>query len=263
MDDARHIAMETRRLSGGETTHKSDQVVAEAPLQIAINGTPFSITMRTPGDDEALAIGLLFSEGIIQYEPGACTLNRTSENEINIEIPEIYLCTSLREKRTIASSASCGICGKTEFEALKGDPLSTESLAVTTHDVRAMYRDMESAQPTFAATGGCHAAALFMTDGSLLCCHEDVGRHNAVDKCIGRLLMESRLTDAHLLLVSGRVSYEIVAKAYRAGTHFLCAVSAPSSLAVKTAKRLGITLSGFCREDRMTVYTHPDRIQHG
>ena len=260
MPASRHKTRSVHVTTGGPLTSQEDRLVHEAPLQITINGTPFSITMRTPGDDHALTAGLLLSEGVVQLLPNTFSLETISENEVNLTIPEVYLCDAIREPRSIASTASCGVCGKAAFTEIEGDALPKLSTPLATSAIPAMYQQLQQQQPTFAATGGAHAAALFSSTHEMLSCHEDIGRHNAVDKCIGELLMQDGLNDTVFLLVSGRVSYEIVVKAYRAAIPILCAISAPTSFAAETAEQLGITLAGFCRDDRATIYTHPENL---
>jgi FdhD protein len=258
---ASHKKTAVVRVEGGAEQAREEVVIAEAPLQILINQQPFTITMRTPGADRELAAGLLFSEGIIQFEPGVFDLQLPELNQANIDIPEVYLCEGMRDSRTLASTASCGLCGLTHFVSVEGEALGPLEIPFSVSSIPALYDAMHAHQKSFSVTGGCHAAAVSTHEGTLLACFEDVGRHNAVDKCLGDLLIRDQVDSAEILAVSSRVSYEIVAKCYRAGIRVLCAVSAPTSLAIETAERLGISLLGFCREDRATIYTHAQNIK--
>lgn len=258
------------RYEQGASTPVRDNLVVEAPLEICINGRPFSMTMRTPGDDIALVKGLLFSEGVVNRKGLACDIltepvpRRAGAVRASVQIPPVYVCDKLLEKRVLISSASCGLCGKQDMDGLMldGDPLPPDRL-LDLDLLPEMAAAMLRAQGMFASTGGSHAAAAFRADGEILSCREDIGRHNAVDKVIGSLLEAERLAEAYLLFVSGRVSFEIVAKAQRAGIPFLAAVSAPSSMAVDLGTRWGMTLLGFCRGNRATIYSHPERVRQG
>ena len=242
-----------------------DALIIEEPLQININGRPFSITMRTPGADDALVKGLLFTEGVVKLEgleDAVEITQREGYTEANVTVPEIFLCENLLEKRSLIANASCGFCGKKEIEdiAIKMNQLVTPK-PLPAELIAPMQEKMRQQQAAFAATGGCHAAGIFSLLGELETLHEDVGRHNAVDKVIGDLVIKKSINDSHVLFVSGRVSFEIVSKAYAAGIPFLCAVSSPSSLAVEMATHLGITLVAFCRENRFTVYSNSHTIE--
>jgi len=258
-----------RRFDGGSVVSAQDTLVVEAPLHIRLNGAAYTTTMRTPGDDDALARGLLFTEGIVPALDAPITHRLVPDPEtglpacIEIEVPEMFVAKSVEGRRTVMASASCGVCGTREPADIDvyGEPIAQNR--VPEFDLARIPRllsAMQERQTIFRATGGCHAAAIFDVTGRLLEVREDVGRHNAVDKAVGGLLRAQKLDRAAMLVVSGRVSYEIVYKAYRAGVPILLAVSAASSLAVETADRLGITLAGFCRGDRATVYSHPERI---
>jgi len=245
----------------------TDSVIVEEPLQICINGRSFSITMRTPGADRYLVKGLLFSEGIVRPEGlGAEIATEPCQGftRVDVRVPSMYLCERLLEKRSLLANASCGICGKQEVDdiAMTGERLTvTDPLDASL--VRQMSRTMRAHQRCFDATGGCHAAGAFGKDGSLIALFEDVGRHNAVDKVVGYLIERHRPGDASVLCVSGRVSYEIVAKAFAARIPFLCAVSAPSSMSIEMAERFGMTLFAFCRDDRFTIYANPQQVWIG
>ncbi|MEJ2163037.1 MAG: formate dehydrogenase accessory sulfurtransferase FdhD [Robiginitalea sp.] len=240
----------------------------EEALQVNINGKPFTLSMRTPGDDEELVRGLLHSEAIVNEPTFHPELILRKENEqgvvtaVDMEIPENYLGSGYSNSRSLLSVSSCGICGKTEL----GDPGFTgkgleASVKFTAASFTRMFLQMNQRQHDFRQSGGTHAAAVFTADGELMAAREDIGRHNAVDKVVGRLLLDGNLSQAKAMTVSGRISYEITIKAFKAGIPFLAAVSAPSSLAVDYAKEFGITLLGFCREGRATCYAHPYRVQ--
>lgn len=261
--------IEARRFEAGGVVSGAESLVVEAPLHIRLNGAAYTTTMRTPGDDDALARGLLFTEGIVPAPEAPVAHRLVPDPETNlpacieVEVPAPYIAKSVEGRRTAIASASCGVCGTREPADIEvyGEPISQNRVSeFNLTAIPALLRAMQERQVVFRATGGCHAAAIFDTPGQLLEVHEDVGRHNAVDKAVGALLRAGRLGEAATLMVSGRVSYEIVYKCYRAGIPILLAVSAASSLAVETADRLGITLAGFCRGERATVYSHPERI---
>lgn len=248
-----------------KTKKVNDYLTAEEALQININNKPFSITMRTPNDDDSLIRGLLYSEDIYRgKEKLAITYQTNKENSIteaNIIIDESLLKTGYSNSRNFLSASSCGICGKTELEDIDVSCKieSNNKIAITT--ITNMFDLMRTKQNTFELSGGSHAAAAFTEKGKLLCVMEDIGRHNAVDKVIGYLIHQNLLQNAKCITVSGRVSYEIVSKTFAAKIPLLAAVSAPSTLAVDFAKELGITLLGFCRENKATCYAHPERIK--
>lgn len=252
-----------KKLTLNSTAIVNDDLTVEQALQININKNPFSITMRTPGNDEDLIRGLLYSEDVYRgYEKLNITINEDTEKIIvnaNIKIDETKINKGYSNSRNFLSASSCGICGKTNLENPEGS-LSTDSNKINLSMVNKMFDQMNEEQATFKLSGGSHAAAAFTTDGTLLCAMEDIGRHNAVDKVIGYLLNHNQLNEAKCITVSGRISYEIVLKAFAAKAPFLAAVSAPSSLAVDFAKELGITLLGFCRNGNATCYAHPERL---
>ncbi len=264
---AAHQSMPALRVDTAGATAVTETLVVEAPLQININNRAFTITMRTPGADAALVKGLLFTEGVVAteglgYEYRAEPDPSNPVNTIvNVRIPEIYVCENLLEKRSLLSNASCGLCGKQDLDDIEITGRSRPPRAPLSLDrLRRMAERMAGHQETFHRTGGCHAAATFDVEGTLLTIHEDVGRHNAVDKVIGALIEEDRLDQAELIFVSGRISFEIVSKVCRAEIPFLAGVSAPSSLSIQMAERQGLTVLGFCRDDRATVYSHREHI---
>jgi FdhD protein len=252
---------------GAPERDRMDWVAVEAPLEIRIGGRPATVLMRTPGDDEELVRGFLFSEGIIARADDIVSLfrppNLTAAQEGNVLAVE--LATTRKPAgldRNFYSSSSCGVCGKKTIASLevKG-AVSGSRWTVERSVLVALPELLRAAQPTFAKTGGVHASGLFTPDGELVAAREDVGRHNALDKLIGWALAEGRIPlSDHLLLVSGRVSYEIVQKAVSAALPLIAAVGAPSSLAIELAERFNLTLVGFLRHDAMNVYANPARV---
>jgi len=249
----------------------TDRVAVEAPLEVHIGGSPVTVLMRTPGDDEDLVRGFLFGEGIITKAADITAIRRPTQAEESARgnIIAVELAASRQAARRGAgidrlfySSSSCGVCGKKTIAALAFQAPVCESRMHVSWRVLASLPDrLRAAQSTFALTGGVHASGLFMTDGELVVVREDVGRHNALDKVIGWALAAGKtpLSD-YLLLVSGRVSYEIVQKAIVAGLPVIAAVGAPSSLAVELAERYKITLVGFVRACGMNLYVNTDRV---
>ncbi len=254
------------RIEAGHIRETEEKLVEEAPLQIRINRRPYTITMRTPGQDVALTAGLLFTEGILSSKNELLEIQeiagtKSATREISLTLPESLLQAKNIFNRSIASSASCGICGKTELCDIAIPHIVNSSLQLDSELIPDLFAQMRLHQQTFDQTGGSHAAGLFGINGDLLSIQEDIGRHNAVDKTIGELLLAETLSKAAVLCVSGRVSYEIVAKCVQAQIPFLLSVSAPSSMAVEMCAQKGITLIAFCRGDRATIYTHPEYIE--
>ena len=242
------------RVPGGES---DDRVAVEEPLEIRIEGRPVAVTMRTPGNDEELAVGFCLSEGL--RPTGARLPDDLAVNVVEVDAPGF---DPGRLARSFYTSSSCGVCGKGALEAVAVDSPRVEAdLRVRLDAVAAMPERLREAQAAFAATGGLHATGLFTAEGELLCLREDVGRHNAMDKVVGWAYREGRLPlgDA-VLCVSGRLSFELVQKAAVAGCPVLAAVGAPSSLAVELAQDRGVTLCGFVRNGRANVYSEPWRI---
>lgn len=243
------------RLPGG--ARETDAVAVEEPLEIRIGGEPVAVTMRTPGHDGELALGFCVTEGL---EPVSARVpDDLAANAIEVEAagfdPE-------RLRRHFYTSSSCGVCGKGAIEAVEVSAPRIESRLEVRQDVVASLPErLLEAQRAFAATGGLHATGLFDAGGHLLCVREDVGRHNAMDKVVGWAFVEGLLPLAsHVLCVSGRLSFELVQKAAVAGCPLLVAVGAPSSLAVELAADRGVTLCGWVRDGRMTVYSESWRI---
>ena len=243
-----------------------DCLAVEEPLEIRVGGKSLSVTMRTPGNDFQLAVGFLFSEGILT---GASQIAGISCAPDNPNIVMVTLADQQRTKpisiqRAFVMTSACGLCGKASLAALASNHCPTLPPRVSTFDSRILYTMPDSLrrrQSVFDSTGGLHAAALFNASGELESLQEDVGRHNAVDKLIGDAVLRERTPLAHsIVMVSGRASYELVQKCLMGGVPVLAAVGAPSSLAVTTAARCGMTLLGFLREGRFNVYSEPGRL---
>lgn len=262
------------RIRGGAADHRADTLVAEEPLEIRLNGRPLAITMRTPGDDFALATGFLVSEGVLAaadevanvvYCAGATAEGVNTYNVVDVTLARGVPLPDISLERNVYTSSSCGLCGKASLDAVRTAtrlPIARTGLPrLTPQLLAALPERLREGQAVFERTGGLHAAALFSGDGELLDLREDVGRHNAVDKLVGRALRDGRLPLAdRILMVSGRASFELAQKAVMAGVPVLAAVSAPSSLAVDLARESGLTLVGFLRGDSMNVYAGEDRI---
>jgi FdhD protein len=240
-----------------------DSLAAEEPLEIRIGGVPLTVTMRTPGHDLELAAGFLLTEGIIQSHDQIATMraavpnNGVSNNVVEVELEETHFEPGGLQ-RNFFSASSCGICGKASIDAIRRRDLAPleRGFRIDPELVCHFPQALRTEQAVFSRTGGLHAAALFDATGALLALREDVGRHNAVDKVIGWALMEGRLPlKSQVLMVSGRGGFEIVQKALAAGIPIVASVSAPSSLAVKLARELGLTLIGFLRGRRFVVYS--------
>jgi FdhD protein len=244
-----------------------DELAVEEPLEIRVQGQPVSVTMRTPGNDDELAVGFLLTEHVIAegkdiQSIAACCRRKEGANILNVRLaPEVPLDLQ-RLTRHVFAASSCGLCGKTTIDAIaQRFPAATSSVKLSADLIASLPDRMRASQVTFQHTGGLHAAALFDEHGTLLVLREDVGRHNAVDKVLGRAVLNGWTPlDRHVLLVSGRSSFEIMQKALAGGVPVLAAVSAPSSLAVEFARRNGQTLVGFLRDNRMNVYTHAHRV---
>jgi FdhD protein len=244
----------------------SDELVIEAPLQININSESYTVVMRTPGNDQDLVLGLLYAEDIykdslpVPFE--IIEENFNIPSIVNVTIAPNILGNGYLNKRTLLSVSSCGICGKQQLEDIKvsGDKIE-QKIYFSPENLLNMFAPLKKEQETFKKTGGSHAAGIYNHQFKLLTSREDIGRHNAVDKCVGSLLQKKLLKSGMYLLVSGRVSYEIVSKAFLAKIPVIVAVSACSSMAVDFAKEFGICLIGFTREDKMTVYANPSFLE--
>ncbi|MEU2063279.1 formate dehydrogenase accessory sulfurtransferase FdhD [Streptomyces sp. NPDC013455] len=262
------------RIRDGAVSSRPDTLVAEEPLEIRLNGKPLAITMRTPGDDFALAAGFLVSEGVlasasdlrnIVYCAGAAADGSNTYNVVDVKTVPGTALPDFSLERNVYTSSSCGLCGKASLDAVRTTarwPIAdTPPLGVTPELLSSLPDRLRAAQRVFDRTGGLHAAALFDEDGNLLDTREDVGRHNAVDKLVGRALRSDALPLSRtILMVSGRASFELAQKAVMAGIPVLAAVSAPSSLAVDLAAETGLTLVGFLRGSSMNVYAGEHRI---
>jgi FdhD protein len=236
-----------------------DRVAIEEPLEVRVRGRAIAVTMRTPGHDEELAVGFLHGEGLLAGPvAGAGPTADFANNIVEVDAP---LADDARERRFYTTS-SCGVCGKGALEevAVHSTPLDPAAGPFVDRALLAALPD-RLRQPGFEATGGLHATGLFATDGTLLCVREDVGRHNAMDKVVGRALLDGALPlSDRILCVSGRLSFELVQKAAVAGAPVLVGVGAPSSLAVRLADDRGMTLAGFARAGRVNVYTGTERV---
>jgi FdhD protein len=256
-------AIDVVRVRGGARTPASDRAAAEEPLEIRLRGQPFATIMRTPGADLELAAGFLLAERIIKGADDLATIECCSDsgNVVDVSVVDEDVLGRATARR-VTATASCGVCGRATIDSLTAD-LSPIAGAFTMPPaiVAALPARLRAAQPAFDESGGLHAAGLFAPGGDLVDVAEDVGRHNAVDKVIGRRLFRDELPlSAHALCVSGRTSFEIVQKAAVAGIPLVAAVSAPSTLAIDLAARAGITLVGFVRGDSFNIYAHGHRI---
>jgi FdhD protein len=268
--------LQVRKWSAGRWSESPDAVVTEEPLQLMLEGKPLSVIMRTPGNDLELCLGLMFAEGILRAPREVSLIHisaEAGETEMGIRVDadlvesnqiDVHFAGEPRRKpeRSMLSSSACGVCGTVLIEDLRRDlaalpdgPEVDPSLLPGLVDV------LREGQGVFDRTGGLHAAGLFGATGTLLCVREDVGRHNAVDKVVGRALLDGNLpASTSILVVSGRAGYEIVQKSISAGIPVLAAVGAPSSLAVALAREFNQTLVGFLRGDRFNVYAAPERL---
>jgi FdhD protein len=285
-------SFEVIRVRGSQRAAEVDRAAAEEPLEIRLDGRPFAVVMRTPGADRELAAGFLLAEQVIRgaddlgtiehctdkhpksspstQSQGFSAISASSavafegrENTINVTLmdPE-QVARALGDRRQVTTNASCGMCGRRTIESLIADvPPVARRWTIPASVLVGLPHRLRAAQAVFDETGGLHAAGLFAPAGELVDLAEDVGRHNAVDKVVGRRLLRDALPIAdHLLCVSGRTSFEIVQKAVLAGIPIVAAVSAPSSLAIDLAQASGVTLVGFVRGDSFNIYTHAQRI---
>ncbi len=255
------------RVVGATSTRRPDTLAVEEPLEIRLDGRALAVTMRTPGDDVDLAHGFLLTEGVITGREDVAGAKHCMDSDLNVL--EVGLRPGVAPPvadptRNFYTNSSCGVCGKASIDAVRvSSPyrLADDPVTIPAGTLAALPDRLRERQRVFASTGGLHAAGLFSADGDLLALREDVGRHNAVDKVLGWAVREGRLPlSGHVLLVSGRASFELTQKAAMAGVPVLAAVSAPSTLAVDLAVETGMTLVGFLRGDRMNVYANPGRI---
>jgi len=244
-----------------------DEFAVEEPLEIRVDNHPISVTMRTPGHDAELAAGFLVTEGLIKKRSDVAKIEpyprNKDKNVINVFLSPDVAVDFKQLTRHVFASSSCGLCGKATIESVHQHfPKIKSKISVAARTILGLPEKLRGAQKTFDRTGGLHAAGIFDSGGALIVLREDVGRHNAVDKVLGHGFLEDDFPfEKQILLVSGRASFEIMQKALAARIPIICAVSAPSSLAVEFARKSGQTLVGFLREGRMNVYAHPKRIK--
>jgi len=268
--------LQIRRWTAGKWSESPDMVVTEEPLQLMLDGEALSVVMRTPGHDIELSLGLMFSEGILRTTNDVRVIRISAEAgelEAGVAVEssllesnqvDIHLASKPRRKpeRSMLSSSACGVCGTVLIEDLRRDlAVMPAGPTVDPAMLPGLVDRLRSGQGVFDRTGGLHAAGLFTRSGELVYLREDVGRHNAVDKVVGRSLLDDRVPASEsVLVVSGRAGYEIVQKSITAGIPVLAAVGAPSSLAVALAREFNQTLVGFLKGDRFNVYSAPERL---
>ena len=264
--------MQRRRTGVAAAVEERDDLAVEEPLEIRVEGRPVAVTMRTPGHDDELAAGFLLTEGVVARREDIVSIAPVAAkkgvgveaNIIDVRLARPEAVDFARLTRHVFTASSCGLCGKATIAAVqaKNPALGPETgPRVTAAALAQMTATLAAAQATFQLTGGLHASGLFTADGKLLVSREDVGRHNAVDKVLGHLLLSGRMEPSRLvLLVSGRVAFEIVQKALASRIAFIAAISAPTSLAVDFARTGGQTLVGFLRDGRMNIYAGADRV---
>jgi len=251
-----------RRKRDGNLEYLPDELTIEQPLEIRIGRKPIATTMRTPGHDEELAAGFLLSEGIVRARDQIASVSIGGDNRVVVETSGVKLRLN-STKRFGTISSSCGLCGKTSIDAIRQNfaAIRSADIRIDLETLLSLPERLREAQSDFARTGGIHAAGIFGVDGKLKIAREDIGRHNAVDKAVGRAFLDRLVPlQRHLLLVSGRASFEIIQKALAAGIPIVAAVSAPSSLAVEFARDSNQTLIGFLRPPSFNVYTHIERV---
>ncbi|WP_225232907.1 formate dehydrogenase accessory sulfurtransferase FdhD [Klenkia terrae] len=261
------------RIRGAQHTTRPDTVASEEPLEIRLDGTPLAVTMRTPGDDFDLVHGFLATEGVIRSLDDVSSLRycdsvddsgRNTYNVVDVDLAPGVEAPDTALDRNFYTTSSCGVCGKASIDAIRTKTVfdvPADETRLPLETLLALPDRLRAAQAVFDRPGGLHAAGLFTAEGELVALREDVGRHNAVDKVVGDAVRAGRLPLAgHVLMVSGRSSFELTQKAAMAGVPVLAAVSAPSSLAVELAESTGITLIGFLRGDGCNVYSHTRRL---
>ncbi len=261
MARTKRVEVTSFRRDRPKESREERELLGERPLTIALGDGPSYTIMRTPGDDRELAVGFLFSEGLLRGRDDLLSLEECPDE------PDVLRVTlaendSSRAPRNLIVSSSCGLCGRADVEALVAElPPLSGGLTAPLAALYALPARVREAQKLFRATGASHAAALFDSRGQVSVLREDLGRHNALDKLLGHAVLSGISLGERGVFLSGRVSLELVVKAARAGLALLAAVSAPSAAAVAAAERLGITLCGFVRGDEVTVYTHPERVK--
>ena len=260
-----------RRKGDGELEYLPDDLTIEEPLEIRVGRKPVAITMRTPGHDEELAAGFLLSEGIVRDRDQIASVSMGGDNRVRVDLAVAAIGdrgsrdqrSRLQTKRFGTISSSCGLCGKTSIDAIRQNlpAIRSAGIRIDIETLLSLPEILRDAQSDFARTGGIHAAGIFDVDSKLKIAREDIGRHNAVDKAVGHAFLDQLVPlQRHLLLVSGRASFEIIQKALAAGIPIVAAVSAPSSLAVELARDSNQTLIGFLRPPSFNIYTHIERI---
>ena len=266
---------EVHRLEGQKLSLQPDFVAVEEPLEIKLlvgdstAAQPISVTMRTPGNDESLALGFLFTEGIIKHGSDVQSIHVAEDpsgNALTVQLKSHVTVDLAKLERHFYTTSSCGVCGKASLEAVQQQcniELPKTQWKVPSQVLYSLPDSLRNQQANFAQTGGIHGCALFDLDGNFILSAEDVGRHNALDKLIGQciLSMPTIPLSNHILMLSGRISFELVQKAAMAGIRFIAAVGAPSSLAIDLAEDMGITLVGFLRGERCNIYTHNQRVE--
>ncbi len=265
MEDAPRIGPEKiiRRNPNGSLEYLQDDLTIEEPLEIQIRGKTLVTTMRTPGHDAELAAGFLMSEAIIRERQQVANISSDHDNIVTIDLRPGAKMNLNAVQRFGTISSSCGLCGKTSIDAIRQTFPAIESpnVRINIETLLSLPEKLRKTQSDFARTGGIHAAGIFDLSGELKISREDIGRHNAVDKAVGRAFLDCLLPlDSQLLLVSGRVSFEIVQKALAAGIPIVAAVSAPSTLAVDFARENNQTLIGFLRPPSFNIYAHIERV---
>jgi FdhD protein len=276
MTSSKTRAVVTTVDEGRRTAARDDALATEEPMETRLIAAgqrhTIAVTMRTPGSDFELSAGFLYGEGIVATREEIRAITYCLDdgvdaeqryNIVNVELPAGVNPDLRMLERHFYTNSSCGVCGKASLEALeiRGCPVVAPGPVVTPEVIYALPDQLRQAQRLFEATGGLHAAALFDAAGDLVTLREDVGRHNAIDKLVGWALLQDRLPlTEHIVMVSGRSSFEILQKCVAAGVPIVCAVSAPSSLAVDVARRFGVTLVGFLRKQRFNIYAGEERI---
>jgi FdhD protein len=257
------LTVPVRKHQGGSQHAEQDLIAVEEPLEILVNGRNLAITMRTPGNDEELTAGFLFTEGLL-HSPSAIQEIVAAENRVDLRLREDSDADLSRLQRNFYLTSSCGVCGKASLDALENigcEIRPQQGLRISSEVLLSLPAKLRAAQAAFERTGGIHAAGLFDVEGNLLLSREDVGRHNAVDKLVGRMFLDGKLPlENCVLMLSGRTSFELMQKSLMAGVPALAAVGAPSSLAVQVALRFGMTLIGFLRDGRFNVYSGDARV---
>jgi len=257
----RTVELERFSVTGEPPRRESVDVVEESFLSVWIEDVSRYVLVCTPSDMDALAIGFAFSEGLIASMDDVLEMGQRDNDPESVKL-KIRDPSREAPGRNLLITSSCGVCGARNIESfLAGEVRVPKTLKLPAHHLPAISKEMRARQELFAKTGGSHAAAVFRTDGQIVSFAEDIGRHSALDKAIGKCLMEGLSPRGCGAAFSGRASFEIVAKAARAGIELIAAVSAPSSLAVDVAEACDITLCAFVREDRASAYTHPERIR--